>query len=110
VTAETPTALDLEARTAMGLKVSGVQGSLELHTSDGAVDVEDVGGAVRLTASDGSIKIHNVTGTWSRAHRTGMQRWKAVYSPSGAHQRRQSGRGGGSQLSTASRSRVPMGR
>ena len=64
VTIETPAALDLEARTADGgLKVSGVQGSLQLQTSDGAVDVEDVGGAVRLTASDGSIKIHNVTGT-----------------------------------------------
>jgi DUF4097 and DUF4098 domain-containing protein YvlB len=64
VTVETPAALDLEARTADGsLKVSGVQGTVELHTSDGAVDIEDVGGAVRLTASDGSIKIHNVTGT-----------------------------------------------
>jgi DUF4097 and DUF4098 domain-containing protein YvlB len=40
-----------------------VNGTLELHTSDGAVDVSDVGGALRLTASDGSIKIHNVTGT-----------------------------------------------
>jgi putative adhesin len=64
VTVETPAALDLEARTSDGaLKVSGVQGTVELHTSDGAVDIEDVGGAVRLTASDGSIKIHNVTGT-----------------------------------------------
>ena len=64
VTVDTPTALDLDARTSDGaLKVSGVQGTLLLHTSDGAVDVEDVGGAVRLTASDGSIKIHNVTGT-----------------------------------------------
>jgi DUF4097 and DUF4098 domain-containing protein YvlB len=64
LTVETPTTLDLEARTSDGgLKVSGVQGSLELHTSDGAVDIQDVGGSVRLTASDGSIKIHNVTGT-----------------------------------------------
>jgi hypothetical protein len=64
LTVDTPTALDLDARTSDGaLKVSGVQGTLELHTSDGAVDIEDVGGAVRLTASDGSIKIHNVTGT-----------------------------------------------
>ena len=64
VTVEAPAALDLEARTADGaLKVSGVQGTLQLHTSDGAVDIGDVGGAVRLTASDGSIKIHNVTGT-----------------------------------------------
>lgn len=64
ISVQTPTELDLEARTSDGgLRVSGVQGSLELHTSDGAVDVEDVGGAVRLTASDGSIKIRNVTGT-----------------------------------------------
>jgi hypothetical protein len=63
VTAETPAALDLEARTADGgLKISGVHGSLEVHTSDGAVDIEDVDGAVRLTASDGAIKIHNMTG------------------------------------------------
>jgi hypothetical protein len=61
---ETPNALDLDARTSDGsLKVSGVQGNLELHTSDGAVDVADVGGAVRLTASDGAIHIHNLTGT-----------------------------------------------
>jgi hypothetical protein len=64
VTVETPSALDLEARTADGsLKVNGVQGALELHTSDGAVDVSDVAGSLRLTASDGSIRIHNVTGT-----------------------------------------------
>jgi hypothetical protein len=64
VIVETPSLLDLEARTSDGgLKVSGVQGSLQLHTSDGKVDVEDVGGSLRLTASDGSIRIHNVTGT-----------------------------------------------
>lgn len=64
VTVETPTALDLVAQTSDGaLKLSGVQGNLELHTSDGDVDVADVGGAVHLTASDGSIKIQNVTGT-----------------------------------------------
>jgi DUF4097 and DUF4098 domain-containing protein YvlB len=64
LTVDTPTALDLDARTSDGaLKVSGLQGTLELHTSDGAVDIEDVSGAVRLTASDGSIKIHHVTGT-----------------------------------------------
>ena len=64
VTVETPSLLDLEARTSDGsLKVSGIQGSLELHTSDGHVDVEDVGGSLRLQASDGSIRIHNVTGT-----------------------------------------------
>ena len=64
VTVDTPAALDLDGRTSDGsLKVSGVQGTMELHTSDGSVDIENVGGAVRLTASDGSIKIHNVTGT-----------------------------------------------
>jgi hypothetical protein len=64
VDVETPTALDLEARTSDGsLKVAGIQGNLQLHTSDGSVDVTDVGGAVRLTASDGAIHIHNVTGT-----------------------------------------------
>lgn len=61
---ETPTELDLEARTADGgLKVYGVKGSVALRTSDGGVDVSDVSGSVRLVASDGSIRIHNVTGT-----------------------------------------------
>ncbi len=64
VTVETPTAIDLDARTSDGgLRVDGLQGSLELHTSDGSVDVADVVGSLRLTASDGAIKIHNVTGT-----------------------------------------------
>jgi hypothetical protein len=64
ITVETPAALDLQAHTSDGaLKVSGVQGYLELHTSDGAVNVEDAGGALRLTASDGSIRVHNFAGT-----------------------------------------------
>jgi hypothetical protein len=64
VTVETPTSLDLQARTSDGaLRVNGIQGTLELHTSDGAVDVSDVAGSVRLTASDGAIHIQNVTGT-----------------------------------------------
>jgi DUF4097 and DUF4098 domain-containing protein YvlB len=64
VTVETPTELDLEARTSDGgLKIAGVQGNLQLHTSDGGVEVNDVGGSLRLTASDGGIHIHNVTGT-----------------------------------------------
>jgi hypothetical protein len=64
VAVETPSSLDLEARTADGsLKVSGIEGTLELHASDGSVDVSDVAGSLRLTASDGSIRIHNVTGT-----------------------------------------------
>lgn len=61
---ETPTAIDLEGRTSDGsLKVTGLQGGIQLHTSDGSVDVSDVSGAVRLTASDGSIRMHNVSGT-----------------------------------------------
>jgi DUF4097 and DUF4098 domain-containing protein YvlB len=61
---ETPSELDLEARTSDGsLKVYGVNGTIALHTSDGSVDVSDVSGAVRLVASDGSIRIHNFTGT-----------------------------------------------
>jgi hypothetical protein len=64
LTVETPAVLDLEAKTSDGaVKISGVQGELQLHTSDGAVDVEDVGGTVRLTASDGAIRIHNAKGT-----------------------------------------------
>jgi DUF4097 and DUF4098 domain-containing protein YvlB len=64
VTVETPSELDLEARTSDGaLKVNGVRGDLQLHTSDGAVDISDTGGALRLVASDGAIHIHNVTGT-----------------------------------------------
>jgi DUF4097 and DUF4098 domain-containing protein YvlB len=64
IAVDTPAALDLDAHTSDGgLKISGIQGSIELHTSDGAVDVEDVTGTVRLTASDGSIRIHNLTGT-----------------------------------------------
>ncbi len=64
VTVETPSALDLEARTSDGgLKVCGVTGDLQLHTSDGSMDVSDVGGALRLVSSDGSIHIHNATGT-----------------------------------------------
>jgi hypothetical protein len=107
VTAETPTALDLEARTADGgLKVSGVQGSLELHTSDGAVDVEDVGGAVRLTASDGSIKIHNVTGTLESRSSDGNATVEGRFTALQVHT--SDGNlavavAGGSQLSTASR-------
>ena len=64
VTVETPSELDLEARTSDGsLKVSSLQGNVSLRTSDGAVEVTDVSGAVRLVASDGSIRMHNVSGT-----------------------------------------------
>lgn len=61
---ETPAALDLEGRTTDGsLRVSGLQGGIQLHTSDGSVEVGNVSGALRLTSSDGSIRIHNMTGT-----------------------------------------------
>ena len=64
VIAETPSELDLEARTSDGgLKVYGVNGTIALRTSDGAVDISDVSGAVRLVASDGSIRMHNLAGT-----------------------------------------------
>jgi Putative adhesin len=61
---ETPSAVDLEGRTSDGsLKVSGLNGGVQLQTSDGSVEVSDVSGAVRLKASDGSIQMHNITGT-----------------------------------------------
>ena len=61
---ETPSELDLEARTSDGsLKVYGLNGGIALRTSDGSVDVSDVTGAIRLVASDGSIRMHNVSGT-----------------------------------------------
>jgi hypothetical protein len=64
VSIETPSTIDLEGRTSDGsLKVTGLQGEIQLHTSDGSVDVTDVSGAVRLQASDGSIQMHNVSGT-----------------------------------------------
>lgn len=64
VTFETPTSLDLEARTSDGaLKVHGVQGNLRLHTSDGSLEAADTSGALHIEASDGSIHVHNVSGT-----------------------------------------------
>jgi hypothetical protein len=61
---ETPSAVDVEGRTSDGsLKVSGINGTVQLQTSDGSVDVSDVNGSVRLRASDGSIQMHNLTGT-----------------------------------------------
>lgn len=61
---ETPAAIDLEGRTSDGsLKVTGLNGGVQLHTSDGSVEITDVSGAVRLTASDGSIQMHNISGT-----------------------------------------------
>ena len=64
VTVESPTALDLDARTADGgLKVNGIQGEIQLHTSDGSMDVSDVSGALHLVSSDGSIRVHNAAGS-----------------------------------------------
>ncbi len=64
VTVDAPAALDLEARTSDGaIRVSGVQGYLKLHTTDGKVDVEDAGGALHLEASDGTIHVHNLKGS-----------------------------------------------
>jgi hypothetical protein len=61
---ETPSTVDLEGRTSDGsLKVSGLNGTVQLQTSDGSVDVADVSGAIRLKASDGSIQMHNISGT-----------------------------------------------
>jgi DUF4097 and DUF4098 domain-containing protein YvlB len=114
LTVDTPTALDLDARTADGaLKVSGVQGTLELHTSDGSVDIENVGGAVRLTASDGSIKIHNVTGTLESRSSDGQASVEGKFTALQVH----TSDGNldltvaeGSQLSTASRIESSDGR
>lgn len=114
VTVDTPTRLDLEARTSDGaLKVSGVQGNLELHTSDGAVDIQDVGGSVRLTASDGSIKIHNVTGTLESHSSDGHAEVEGRFSALQVHT--SDGNldvtlADGSQLSTASRIESSDGR
>src|SRR5271165_4359123 len=64
VSIETPAVIDIDGHTTDGsLRISGVQGEIQLRTSDGSVDVSDVSGAVRLTASDGSIRMHNLSGT-----------------------------------------------
>jgi DUF4097 and DUF4098 domain-containing protein YvlB len=64
VTVETPSTVDLEARSSDGgMKVNGIQGDLQLHTSDGSMDVSDVSGSLHLASSDGSIRVHNAAGT-----------------------------------------------
>jgi DUF4097 and DUF4098 domain-containing protein YvlB len=107
VVIETPSALDLEARTADGsLKVSGVEGTLQLHASDGAVDVSDVAGSLRLTASDGSIRIHNVTGTLESRTSDGSAEIDGKFTGLEVHTgdgRLQVTLAEGTQLSTASR-------
>jgi len=106
VTIETPSAMDLEARTADGgLKVYGVSGDLQLHTSDGSLDVSDVSGALRLVSSDGSIRIHNASGTLESRSSDGHVRIDGRFSGIQVH----TSDGGleltlaeGSQLTTAS--------
>jgi hypothetical protein len=64
VSVETPSSLELDARTADGnLSVRNLTGNTQVHTADGALTLEDLHGDVRLTASDGNINVHNVTGT-----------------------------------------------
>jgi hypothetical protein len=64
VTIESPAEVDLEGRTSDGsLRVSGLNGNLQLRTSDGSLNVDDVRGALRITASDGSIRVHNAAGS-----------------------------------------------
>lgn len=107
VTIETPSAVDLETRTADGsLKVSGVNGNLLLHTSDGSLDVWDVTGALRLESSDGSIHVHNASGTLESKSSDGHVKIDGKFSGVQVH----TSDGGleltlaeGSQLTTASR-------
>lgn len=64
VTVETPSAVDLDARSGDGsLSVSGLQGFLQVHTGDGSLDISDSGGALHIIASDGSVRVHNAFGT-----------------------------------------------
>jgi hypothetical protein len=64
VTVETPAHLDLNAGTADGnLVARELTGSLQVHSGDGSVTLEDVHGDLRLTSSDGNVVIRNATGT-----------------------------------------------
>jgi hypothetical protein len=64
VTVETPAHLDLEAKTADGnLTARGITGSLQVHSGDGSVTLDEVHGALRLTSSDGNVIIRNASGT-----------------------------------------------
>ena len=104
---ETPSAVDLETRTADGsLKVYGLNGNLQLHTSDGSLEVSDVSGALRLESSDGSIHVHNASGTLESRSSDGHVRIDGRFSGVQVH----TSDGGleltladGSQLTTASR-------
>lgn len=64
VTVETPAKLDLDAKTADGnLDARGLTGSLQVHSGDGSVTLEDVHGQLRLGSSDGNVTIRRATGT-----------------------------------------------
>jgi hypothetical protein len=64
VTVETPAHLDLDAKTADGnLTARGITGTLQVHSGDGSVMLEDVHGDLRLGASDGNVTIRRATGT-----------------------------------------------
>ncbi|KAA6455571.1 DUF4097 domain-containing protein [Acidobacteria bacterium AB60] len=107
VTIDTPAATDLEARTADGgLKVSGLNGNLQLHTSDGSMDVWDVNGALHLLSSDGSIHVHGASGTLESRSSDGQVKIEGRFTAVQVH----TSDGGleltlanGSQLATASR-------
>jgi DUF4097 and DUF4098 domain-containing protein YvlB len=64
VIVETPSNLELDARTADGnLSARGLSGNVLAHSSDGAMTLEDLHGDIHLSASDGNITVHNVVGT-----------------------------------------------
>jgi hypothetical protein len=64
VSVETPTSLELDAKSADGnVSVRGLSGRLQVRSGDGNVSLEDVRGDLHLSASDGNISIHNAAGT-----------------------------------------------
>jgi hypothetical protein len=64
VTVETPSHLDLQARTADGnLTARELTGTLDIHSGDGSVTLEDVHGDLSLGASDGNVIIRRASGT-----------------------------------------------
>ena len=64
VTIETPTQLDLDARTSDGsFTASQLTGDIQVHSSDGSMTLDDLHGDLRLNSSDGSIHLHNASGS-----------------------------------------------
>ena len=64
VSVETPAHLDLDSKTADGnLSARGLTGTLQVHSGDGSVTLEDVHGDLRLGASDGNVNVRQATGT-----------------------------------------------